>query len=180
MNYIFFDYNDDTNEEYNIQGEDYRELLRVCFRYSEMCSVWFSPHIHWVEKLKPYEISVDPDRFEYAPPYGHEDEDKGDIIIQLHFYRNCPELHQLLVDYTYDIWNGWDYEQPAFLHFYRADGTCFFMSDTHDGKCAFYPRVGEDISSVVSKAHWHCESELRPGAIPSPRPDNYRPLEKKN
>ena len=60
MHYIFFDYNDDTNEDCDIQGEDYRELLRVCFRYSEVFSVWISPFMALSDQLKPYEITVEP------------------------------------------------------------------------------------------------------------------------
>ena len=61
MNYVFFDTDLMTeDEDYTIEGPDLEELLRVCFAYSDYFSIWFSPHVQWTEKLKPYEITVDP------------------------------------------------------------------------------------------------------------------------
>jgi hypothetical protein len=96
--------------------------------------------------------------------------------MNLHFYRACPELYQILIENTHNVWDGWDYEQPALTHFYRSDGTCFFMSNEHEGKCYLYLREDEDASSVVGKGHWHRETDLWPKAVWSPRPDGYRPL----
>lgn len=176
MNYIFFDYNDDTNEDCDIQGEDYRELLRVCFQYSEVFSVWISPFMALSDQLKPYEITVARNCYEYAPPY--------DDSAFLHFYRICPEVYWILTDHIHSIWewidNGHNFNNPETPHFYRSDGTCFFMCDAHNGACYFYTREGEDVSSVVSRGNWYSGSDLPPQVIPSPRPDNYRPLEKKN
>lgn len=177
MNYCFFDTGLSTeDEEYDIQGADYEELIRKCFQYSEYFSVWFSPHVQWTEKLKLYEITVDPACFEYAPPYAPHPQDKGDIMIYLHFYRVCPELYQLLIENMHSIWDGWNYDQPSYMHFYRSDGTCFFMCNAHDGICTFYAQDGEDVSSVVSKEHWYPETDLAPNVIWSPRPRVYRPL----
>ncbi len=81
-----------------------------------------------------------------------------------------------MIENTHSVWDGWDYEQPAFKHFYRFDGTCFFMSYEHEGNCFFYVRDGEDVSSVVSKEYWYHETDLWQGAIWSPQPDVYRPF----
>ena len=76
MNYVFFDTDILTeDEDYDIKGADYEELIQTCFRYSEYFSIWFSPHVQWTEKLKPYEITVDPACFEYAPPCRPEPKD---------------------------------------------------------------------------------------------------------
>ena len=177
MNYAFFDTDLLTeNEEYDITGADYEELIRACFQYSAYFSVWFSPHVRWTEKLKPYEITVDPACFEYAPPYAPHPQNKGNMVIDLHFYRICPELYPIWIENMHNIWDGWNYDQPSFLHFYRSDGTCFFMSNAHDGCCFFYLRDGEDVSSVVSKAYWYRETDLPPRTVWSPRPKEYRPL----
>lgn len=180
MNYVFFEGDLEIDELYDIHGDDYRELIKKCFQYSEYFSVWFSPHVLWTEKLKPYEITVDPACFEYAPPNGPTPENKGDIMIYLHFYCICPGLYQILIENMHGIWDGWNFDQPAYMHFYRSDGTCFFMSDTHDSRCFFYAREGEDISSVVSKEHWYREEDLWPSVIDSPRPRVYRPLIQEN
>lgn len=179
MNYAFFDVDLITELEfYEIKGADYEELVKVCFRYSESLSMWFSSFLDWGEQLKPYEINVDPNCFEYAPPYDRISPPKNDVGFHIHFYRICPELYHILMDHMHGIWDGYNYEKPSDMHFYRADGTCFFRTDSHNGECFFYLREGEDVSSVVSKENWHCESDLWPGAIPSPRPDGYRPLVK--
>ena len=181
MNYVFLDTDLLTeDEDYTIEGSDYEELLRVCFAYSDYFSIWFSPHVQWTEKLKPYEIAVDPSCFEYAPPSRPGRLCVGGIAMDLHFYRTCPELYQILIENTHNVWDGWDYEQPALTHFYRSDGTCFFMSHEHEGKCFFYTREGEDVSSVVGREHWYREEELWPNAVWSPRPDGYRPLTQKD
>ena len=174
MNYVFFDTDLMTeDEDYTIEGPDLEELLRVCFAYSDYFSIWFSPHVQWTEKLKPYEITVDPSCFEYAPPRRLGRLCIGGIAMDLHFYRTCPELYQILIENTHDVWDGWNYEQPAFKHFYRSDGTCFFMSHEHEGKCFLYLREGEDVFSVVDKEHWHRETDLWPNAVRSPRPHEY-------
>lgn len=177
MNYIFFDTDLRTeNDDYTIEGADYEELIRTCFRYSEYFSVWFSHDIQWTEELKPYEVEVDPACFEYAPPRRPEPQNIGDILLHLHFYRICPELYRILIENTHSVWDGWNYDKPAFKHFYRSDGSCFFMSYEHEGNCFFYLRDGEDVSSVVGKEHWYRAEELWPNALWSPRPDVYRQL----
>ena len=93
MNYAFFDTaifaedEDYDEEDYDIVGADYEKLIQTCFRYSEYFSVWCSPHVQWAEKLKPYEITVDPACFEYAPPRDSKLSHIADIVIHLHFYR---------------------------------------------------------------------------------------------
>ena len=180
MNYVFFDTDLLTgNEDYDIVGADYAELIQTCFRYSEYFSVWFSPHVQWAEKLKPYEITVDPACFEYAPPRDSKPSHIADIVIYLHFYRICPELYTILTDNIHSIWewiDGWDFKNPENPHFYRADGTCFFMCNTHDGECFFYAREDEDVSVVVNKEHWYREQDLWPNAITSPQPKGYRKM----
>ena len=180
MNYAFFDgnikdYSEDV--EYDIQGKEHDELIRVCFQYSDTFSVLLGQNIPLADKLKPFEITVaDPDGYEYAPPYYFIYPEQ---LRALHFYRICPELYTILTDNIHSIWewiDGWDFKNPENPHFYRADGTCFFMCNTHDGECFFYAREDEDVSVVVNKEHWYREDELWPNAIVSPRPKRYRPL----
>ena len=40
------------------------------------------------------------------------------------------------------------------LTFYRADGSIFFESTTHEGYCDLFPRDDEDVSELVSKEGW--------------------------
>lgn len=175
MKYAFFDGNCYEDVEYDIQGADHDELMRVCFTHSEVFSVLLGRDIPLADTLRPFEITVEPECYEYAPPYACNG---PSMIRELHFYRVCPELYSILTENIHSIWewiDGWDFKNPENPHFYRADGTCFFMCNTHDGECFFYTRDDEDVSSVVTKDHWYTETNC-PRKILSPRPNVYRPL----
>lgn len=51
------------------------------------------------------------------------------------------------------------FKNPEDPVFYRDDGSVFFSSIIHDGKCFLFPTDSENISDIVSSDHWVHKNE---------------------
>ena len=136
-------------EEYDIVGEDHAELIRTCCKYSKTVS--FAIGIDkWslIEKLEAYRIPKD-NNITFISPVSW----RNGIPDEIRYYRVCPELCELLIQYVDNIWD-WLFANPEDPIFYRADGSVFFKSRIHDGWCILTPRDDENVDHIVKKAHW--------------------------
>ena len=144
-------------EEYDIAGEDFKELIETCCRYCETLSLLILEEKAKVaeKRLEPYRIPK-PEAIT-CDPYAHYG--WGELT-GVRYYRTCPELCALLpqiADHIFRWRSGWRCHNPEDPVFYRSDGSMFFFSIIHDGECMLMPREGEDVSHVVSKEHWLTE-----------------------
>lgn len=162
--YYFYDTDPTGHAEYDIAGRDFAELIEVCCRYCETLSflVWGAEG-KAAEKLEPYRIPK-PDAITYAHRETYRVgslDGRSNVYPETRYYRVCPELCAVLpqiADHIFQWLDGWGYHNPEDPVFYRSDGSVFFSSVIHDGKCILTPRGGEDVSRVISKGHWLTEA----------------------
>ena len=159
--YNYFDYDSDHPEiEYDITGEDHRTFLEICFKYCTVVSFKFTDN----DALeRQHRNDLEP--FRIAPPdwvYNLAHDPLWNWSVDMHFYRLCPELLELLqtiADGLFQWLDGWGYCNPENPIFYREDGSIFFTSEVHDGKGILAPRDDEDVSRLLSIEKWYLEPE---------------------
>ena len=139
--YFFYDTDIYENEEYDIRGQDYENLIRTCCRYSAVLYLkYLEPNLQLYDKLKKFEIT--------KPQNIPDDPSRYSPYCKKRYYTVCPELCSILLSSANGIfeWTSmWYLKHPDDPIFYRNDGTAFFASDIHNGSCAIMPREDENI-----------------------------------
>lgn len=153
--YVFYDTDITGQEEYDIAGEDYRELIQICCKYCTIVSLRIThAETSFVNELEKYRIPKDKNiTFVYKHYYGISSKNPTEVK----FYRICPELYELLLKISESVFKwiyGWGYTNPEDPAFYRSDGSVFFSSIIHEGECTLTPINGENISKIIEKGHW--------------------------
>lgn len=162
--YIFTDtdYEGRGEEEHDITGEDYKELIRTCAKYCESFAFVSGKDNSYPQiplNIQKYAIDVDAS-VKKRLGYRHfaisltETMDYGWIF---HF-KICDETIDWLLSVSSDIYN-WYFSDPKNsypedLTFYRKDGSAFFGAMTHEGYCELTVCDDEDVSHIISKDHW--------------------------
>ena len=155
VEYRFCDTDETGWNEYDIDGEDYRLLIDVCCQYCTSVSFDIYPQYEDAEYLMQIQ------------KYLIKREDTYRVVIKefascetgadKRYYTVCTEMCDLLKKEKSIF--SWYWEEKSLFHFenltfYRNDGTIFFESITHEGKCYLYAKEAEDISSIVSNELW--------------------------
>lgn len=146
-----------TNENHEVEGLDYLNLIRCCTQYCTHFSLVF-----WRSQLfGRYQLPVVPylckaTQWRQTPAQGCYEE---------HFkcYYQCTEdaityLYRR-VNNLFDWVRAWEDEglktdNPEDITFYREDGSVFFQSITHEGDCWLFPREGEFVEDIISRPGW--------------------------
>lgn len=149
--YDYYDTDELGNLEYDLCGDEYLLLLRICFMYST--SVSFIIRSSSVPELS----SVHRDRG-LVPLYVQKNYRKYSIqVSQIRHYRLTAQVQEAICKVTNCIFSwidGWGHHNPEDLIFYRSDGSVFFSSAVHEGKCSLYVDENEDVSALISNEHW--------------------------
>lgn len=155
IKYKFFDTDVTGKAEYDICGEEYRNLIRVCCQYSSVFSFLVnSTKCSWVRDLDKFRISAD-DRLPFA--YGHYFQNLQEGLSSIRFYHVCMELEQVLIERCHSIFSwtsAWGNANPDDPTFYRADGSIFFSAIVHEGECTLTPKEDERIDEIIKNQHW--------------------------
>ena len=151
VKYKFLDTDDTGEEDYDIEGEDYRELIDACRQYCSVVSFDIYPKYEDAEYLMQIQQHLI----------------KRDNIYRVldgcvtgsnkRYYTVCAEMCELLKKGNNIFSWFWEKEPPFHfenLTFYRNDGTVFFESITHEGECYLYAKETEDVIRIVSNEHW--------------------------
>lgn len=149
--YDYYDTDELGNLEYDLCGDEYLLLLRICFMYST--SVSFIICSSSVPELS----SVHRDRG-LVPLYVQKNYRNYSIqVSQIRHYRLTAQVQEAICKVTNSIFSwidGWGHHNPEDLIFYRSDGSVFFSSTVHEGKCSLYVDENEDVSALISNEHW--------------------------
>lgn len=166
MKYCFFDSDiTDMNPfaEYDIVGEQYKQLIKICCVYSDYLSFTFmNDNVKLIDELEPYIISDNSLEFDYSVNYSIELELKP----YKQYYRVCKEVCDILLKHTDRIFSwicGGGYNNPEDIAFYRTDKTPFFYSIIHEGVCVILPNDNENVECIISNPLWIPETELKDG-----------------
>lgn len=156
--YVFYDTDYEGNEEYDIRGEAYEQLIRICCQYSTVLYLkYMQPDLQAVDLLKSFEIE--------KPQNISEDPVIHLPYCDKRYYRVCPELCEVLLhvaDGIFEWLSGWGFENPEDPTFYRSDGTVFFVSVVHNGFCALIPREDEDLGGLLQAVEWRTGDNIWP------------------
>lgn len=148
--YKFYDTDPMGVEEYNIEGQEYINLIEVCCRYCKTLSlIVTNNNSELLHKLKKFETHKSP-----KISFGFPHYENTSIIIK--YYNVCPELCDIITSNTSDIFcwiNGWGFKNPEDPTFYREDGSVFFTSTIHEGECTLIVN-DEDVSTILYNNHW--------------------------
>ncbi|MBQ9744289.1 MAG: hypothetical protein IJW19_04100 [Clostridia bacterium] len=149
--YRFYDTDPYGNEEYDIAGEQYRELIRVCCEHSKYMSfIIYDKRVSGYDELCKYKI----ESIEYTP------EDKYSRKYEILYCSICKGLQNFLmnnVDSVFEWILGRGFSNPEDPMFFREDGTIFFSSSIHDGIITLRPRE-ENVSNIVCNPLWICSN----------------------
>jgi hypothetical protein len=167
IKYVFYAIEGYGEVEYDITGEELKNLWKICAQYSEYLSFSFMRYhdtIAFEKELEAFRVS-DMDvisRCMKHTGYYHwylrlSVEERAKFLQnELKFYRVCPELLALLSQIAAGIFKFMDgeYPNPEDPTFYRADGSVFLHSIIHEGEVYLCPREDEDVSSILSNPLW--------------------------
>lgn len=147
MTYSFYDTDifNTCNEEYDISGDDYLELLKLCEKYCCYFSLLFGEDSKYIELFKPFRLPYD------------------DMLRNVSYCMDCIPMYfpiteetiKLLMSVSDSIF-GFPYKHKttADLTFYRRDKTIFLSSTTHDGVCTLTPIENENVENIISNELW--------------------------
>ena len=154
--YKFCDWSLTDDEDYDVVGEAYKNLIKCCcdicdvvsfiIERPDICSKEIQEELSRFSISRPQNITY---KFHY---YNINGERIG--FSAVHYYRVCPELCQLLLTSASGIFDWVGYTYPEDPTFYRSDGSVFFTSTTHEGLLTLMPREDEDVSDIISDTGW--------------------------
>lgn len=158
--FVFLDTDITGTEDYDIKGRDYSNLINICCKYCTVLSFRIvNSEISFQKELEKFQIPR-PENIKYVYRHYYKNlENQSDIK----YFRVCQELKDLLLeiaDSIFELICGWDFKNPEDPVFYRDDGSVFFSSIIHDGKCFLFPTDSENISDIVSSGHWIHKNEI--------------------
>lgn len=154
--YRFYDTDLYGNEEYDISGEQYKELIKECCKHSKYMSfIIYDKSVKGYNQLCEYKlgsIDIAPDS-KYARKY------------EILYCNICAGLLNFLLNNVNSIFEwmlGRGFLNPEDPTFYREDGTIFFSSSIHEGIITLRPK-GDDVSHIVfNNPLWvHSDNDVR-------------------
>ena len=148
--YRFYDTDYYGNEEYDITGEEYKQLIQTCCEHSEKMSFkYFSNKpTDLYQKLKKFKICSD-----IFTHKGYNDIVSHEEVV---YYRVCSELCYILQQEANGIFEwlyGRNYKNPEDPCFYRKDGTFFLATSIHNGEITIFGKDNE-IDDIVKNPLW--------------------------
>lgn len=162
--YYFYDTDILGNEEYNLEGEQYQTFLDICFAYCatmsfRVCNYLTDP-VELPPELEKYRIPVTENVIDvYYQHYGHRKSCYTDTAgtYEIRHYALCARSKEIIRNIAPDLFSwvcGMGYHNPDDPAFYRADGSVFFWSVIHEGKCALQVNDNEDVRAIISNPLW--------------------------
>lgn len=147
---MFF-YSDEGDEE--MCREKYINILKLCLKHCKYFSLEFLGETPRYPDLEKFILA-----YEVSPAGKHVNTVFADKVLVLYEYND--EAYKILSSEKHSMFTWvscWAYSNPENLTFYRADGSLFLETITHEGHCAIFERPGEDVSSIVDE-EWLDES----------------------
>lgn len=150
-------------EDVNISGYRYERLLEVCFQYSSSVSFATYPTTPPLpECLSKYRLPMTEEVYErYRGCIG----ETNPRCIEIHHYNLVSEqvrdYIRSVTDNIFSWINGWGYNNPEDIAFFRSDGTPFLTTVVHDGLCSLSVRDSESVSDIIRGGGW-CDQDNQP------------------
>ena len=155
--YIFYDTDYNGEEEYDISGKEYNTLIKICCKYCNTLSLRIT-HVDtsFVNELEKFAINkTNENNAVYQHYYGADM--TSNCLSEIRYYKICEELEKTLLLISDSIFKwiyGWGHTNPEDPVFYRHDGSVFFYSIVHEGKCALIPQTSENVEPIILNKRW--------------------------
>ena len=148
-------YEDETiDEEFDISGKEYVDLITTCFKYSSVVSFYITnTDFPYYDELQKFRTNA-PANVENCRGFSSRNG-------KTEFFKVCPEIFDLMLkisDSMFKWIDGWDYTNPNDPVFHRKDGTTFMESLVDNCVVILHPRNDEKVDNIVSKRHWYKEN----------------------
>ncbi len=155
--FVFYDTDCNGEEEYDISGEEYRTLIKLCCKYCDTLSLRIT-HIDtsFVNELEKFATKKTNENISVYQHYYGADMN-AQLLSEIRYYKICDELERTLLSISDSVFKwiyGWGYTNPEDPVFYRHDGSVFFHSIVHDGKCVLTPQANENVAPIILNKHW--------------------------
>ena len=165
--YIFCDWDEVKKIEYDILGQDYLDLLSLCFQHCSSFTARYAVSVYYrvdiPQYLQKFRIPLTVKNTAVYKWYGYSSESCENEVA--HFSLSA-EVMDFLVKRTDDFFR-WiansECQNLEDLAFFRKDGSVFLHSSTHNGVCILEPLDTEDVSRVISKPGW--EPDIGQGTV---------------
>ncbi len=155
--FVFYDTDCNGEEEYDIFGEEYRTLIKACCKYCNTLSLRIThPDTSFVNELEKFATNKTNENISVYQHYFGTDMD-AQCLYEIRYYKICEELERTLLSISDSVFKwiyGWGQTNPEDPVFYRHDGSVFFYSIVHEGKCALIPQANENVEQIISNNHW--------------------------
>ena len=150
--YMFFNWNDYSDDDIDLTKEEYENLLSISCKYCDTVAFFITDeNVKFQEKLEPFRIAK-PSNIVYPFTTKCKDEELG-----IRFYKACPELCKIMIESIGSIFewlNARGFKNPEDPTFYRSDGSVFLDTTIHEGVLTLTPREDEDVSSILADSRW--------------------------
>ena len=138
--YIFTDWDDIKGVEYDISGQDFRNLVEVCF--SKCAFVSFKKN-NGSNAIPQKAVPRDGLTLKNPKAVAYQCTNTLKEYILAH--------QKAMFDWTVLSENSDRLEDMTFC---RKDGSIFFWSETHEGICALLPNGSDEVASIVNRDGW--------------------------
>lgn len=149
----FRDYDEKTNQDLDICGEDYEELISFCCCHSDYCSLFLDKSLLSYPPVT-MNLSQDEKQLLQGVKKKKAENMNGEV-----WYLSCEkDTKTFLLSHCYSVfdWNV-SLKNPANLSFYRDDQSFLFVSNSHIGVC--YLRISERNAGIfLHKQGWKKEN----------------------
>lgn len=153
--FIGYDYSYENDEDIDIKGERYQQLIDVCLRYS----TYFS--LVYCEESMPIK-DLDDNLFISTMTNHWPGTWSGDYY-KIGLYRCNPATDKLLKTHVNSLFS-WVYHggnhNPEDLTFYRNDKSVFLYTVAHEAMATLLERPAEDIQEIISVGGWKKTSSV--------------------
>ena len=149
--YCFRDTDASGDAEYDIIADEYEVLLNICVTYCKYLTIRICCNdIVLPARMLAHQTELLP---EMKTKYAHYGDANGRIIA----FRVYPEIVTDMIGVASSVFSwtsGWGLHNPDDPAFFREDGSAFFYSVVHEGKCVIEQKAGEDIGAIIHDRRW--------------------------
>ena len=158
--FLFYDTDSSGEAEFDISDDSYISLMNACFQYCVSVSFRVHPYVDFPEFLNTYRIPTSEHAAAHYRKIGEMGvhTESGILLYHTGQFKLTDEVKMYILCASKSLF-GWTDDNPEDIAFYRADGTIFLHSSTHNGICVLTPRDNEKIDGIISNQLWTKSTE---------------------
>lgn len=147
--FIGYDYSYENDEDIDIQGERYLQLIDVCFRYSTCFSLVYQEKSMSIKELN--------ENLVMSKMTNNWPGTRATDYYKIGLYRCNTMTKNLLKSHVNSLFSWvsyWGNNNPEDLTFYRSDKSVFLYTVAHEAMATLLERPTENIQEIISVGGW--------------------------